>query len=321
MALSDKASERPTVLVTGAAGSLAQRVIARLHGRCRVIAADFRRRVDTDAGIASYKVDLQAGGFESIFRRHSVDAVLHLGRLFAHQSTRLHRYNANVLGTRRLLELCLKYEVPQVLIHSTYYVYGASPYNPALLTEDSPLKASEITQDLIDAVELENLAQIWLWKHPEIRLGILRPCNILGPGVRNSMSLLMARRIAPAVAGHSPMMQFLHVDDMADAIVLAFEGGAHGVFNVAPDQYLPYQRALKLAGCRRLLVPPVPGGAPALISRVLDWGAFFPAYLVNYFKYPVLIDGSLFAKRFDWQPAQSAKDVLAYYRLRKQRGG
>ena len=319
--MSDSALERPTVLVTGAAGSLARRVIARLHGSCRLIAADFRHRVDTDSGIASYKVDVQSGGFEGIFRRHSIDAVLHLGRIFPHQSTRLHRYNANVLGSRRLLELCLKYDVSQVLIHSTYYVYGASPYNPALLTKDSPLKASEITQDLIDAVELENLAQIWLWKHPEIRLGILRPCNILGPGVRNSMSLLMARRIAPAVAGHSPMMQFLHVDDMAEAVVRAYEGGAHGVFNVAPDRYLPYQRALQLAGCRRLLVPPVPPQAPGLLSRALNWGAFFPPYLVNYFKYPVLLDGSLFAQRFGWRPEQPAKDVLAYYRLRKQRGG
>lgn len=314
--MSDSASERPTVLVTGAAGSLAQRVIACLHGRCRVIATDFRRRVDTDAGIASYKIDLQAGGFEDVFRHHRVDTVLHIGRLFAHQSTRLHRYNANVLGTRRLLELCLKHEVSQVLIHSTCYVYGASPCNSTLLSEEAPLKAGELSQDLIDAVELDKLAQIWLRKHPEIRLGILRPCNILGPGVRNTMSLLMARPIAPAMAGYSPMMQFLHVDDMADAIVRAFEGGAHGVFNVAPDHYLPYQRALKLAGCRRLVVP---AGAPSFIGRALHRGGFLPSYLVDYIKYPVLIDGSLFAKRFDWQPAQKAEDILCYYRLRKAR--
>lgn len=307
---------KKTVLVTGAAGSLAKRVIARLHGKYQVIAVDFRQKVETDADIPSYKVDMHKRGFEDIFRAHKIDAVLHIGRIFAHESDRQRRYNANVLGSKKLLELCRKYTVKQVIIHSTYYVYGASPYNPALLDEDAPLKASEVTQDLVDSVELESLAQIYLWKSPELNITILRPCNVLGPGVKNSMSLLLSRAVTPVLLGFSPMMQFLHVDDMADAIVRAFEGGAHGVFNVAPDHYLPYQRALKLAGCRRLVVP---AGAPSFIGRALHRGGFLPSYLVDYIKYPVLIDGSLFAKRFDWQPAQKAEDILGYYRLRKAR--
>lgn len=313
--------ERPAVLVTGAAGSLAQRVIARLQNRCQIIATDFRRRVDTDAGIASYKIDMQEGGFESLFRRHRVDAVLHLGRVFPHQLTRLSRYSANVLGTRRLLELCRKYEVGQVLIHSTHHVYGASPHNPALLDEDAPLKAGEITNDLVDAIELENLAQLWLWKHPEIRIGVLRPCNILGPGVRNSMSMLMAQRLAPAIAGHSPKMQFLHVDDMAEAMARAYEQGVHGIYNVAPDRYIPFQRALRLAGCRPIPLPAVPARAPALLSRAFGWHQSFPPHLQNYFKYPVLLDGRRFAERFGWQPEHKAEAALAYYRQRKQRAG
>ena len=320
MRSSAQRDDRPSVLVTGAGGSLAQRVISRLQGRYRVIAADFRRRVETDAGIPSYMVDMQKRGFEDVFRNHRIDAVLHIGRIFAHESTRLRRYNANVLGTRRLLELCRKYEVGQVLIHSTYFVYGASPYNPALLLEDAPLKASEVTHDLVDAVELESLAQIWLWKHPEMNLTILRPCNILGPGVRNSMSLLLSRRIVPVLLGYSPMMQFLHVEDMADAIQAAFERNRPGVYNVAPDDYVPYQDAVRHAGSRPLPVPSVPPVVPRMLSRSLNWNAFFPPYLINYFKYPVVIDGSLFSREFGWQPQHNLHEVLAYYRTRKLRG-
>lgn len=309
-----------TVLVTGAAGSLAQRVISRLYGKHHVIAVDFRRRVETDADIPSYMVDMQKRGFEDIFRRHKIDAVLHLGRIFAHESTRLRRYNANVLGSRRLFELSRKYGVEQVLVHSTYYVYGASPYNPALLKEDAPLKASEVTQDLVDAVELESLAQIWLWKHPELNLTILRPCNILGPGVRNSMSLLLSRHVAPVLLGYSPMMQFLHVDDMADAIVAAFEKNTPGVYNVAPDDYIPYQEAVREAGCKRLPVLSVPPMLPRMVSYTLNWRAFFPPYLINYFKYPVIIDGSLFSETFDWRPSRNLRDILDYYRAAKLRG-
>lgn len=310
--------KRKTVLVTGAAGALAKRVIARLHERHNVVAVDFRRRVETDEGIPSYKVATHARGFEDIFRRHQLDAVLHIGRMFAHESDRLRRYNTNVLGAKHLLDLCCKYKVSQVVMHSTYLVYGASPYNPALLSEDAPLKASEVTQDLVDSVELESLAQIYLWKHRNLHMTILRPCNVLGPGVKNSMSLLLSRPLAPVLTGFSPMMQFVHVEDMAEAMVLAFEKNRPGIYNVAPDDWVPYQEAVVQAGCRKLSVPSVPPMLPKAISGLLNWNSFFPPYLINYFKYPVIIDGHAFRDTFGWSPKHSLSDIFSYYRKQKE---
>lgn len=309
--------DKKTVLITGAAGSLAKRVIARLHGKYNVIAVDFRRKVETDADIPSYKVDMHKRGFEDIFRAHKIDAVIHIGRIFAHESSRQNRYNANVLGTKKLFELCRKYFVRQVIIHSTYYVYGASAYNPALLDEDAPLKASEVTQDLVDSVELESLATIYLWKNPELNITILRPCNVLGPGVRNSMSLLLSRSITPVLMGFSPLMQFMHVDDMADAMVLAFEQNRPGIYNVAPEDWVAFQEAVTQCGCKRLPLFSVPPVLPKLISGILNWNAFFPPYLINYFKYPVIIEGKLFRETFHWKPKHNLNDIFSYYRKSK----
>ncbi len=308
---------RKTVLVTGAAGSLAKRVIARLHGNYNVIAVDFRRKVETDAGVLSYKVDMHKRGFEDIFRAHKIDAVLHIGRIFAHESDRMRRYNANVLGTKKLLELCRKYEVQQVIIHSTYFVYGASAYNPALLDEDAPLKASEVTQDLVDSVEVESLAQIYLWKYPQLNITILRPCNVVGPGVKNTMAVLLSRPLAPVLMGFSPLMQFLHVDDMADAMVVAFEKNQPGIYNIAPDDWVGYQEAVEQCGCKRLPVLSIPPMFPRMVSNLLNWNAFFPPYLINYFKYPVILDGSHFTETFGWQPRRNLNDIFSYYRKNK----
>ena len=311
-------AEKKTVLVTGAAGALARRVIAKLHERHNVIAVDFRRKVDTYAGVPSYKISVEKRGFEDLFTQHKIDAVIHIGRIFPHESDRNRRYNANVLGTKHLLELCRKYYVRQVIIHSTYFVYGASPYNPAPMGEDTPLKATGITQDLVDSVELENLAQIYLWKHPEMNITILRPCNVLGPGVRNSMSILLSRPLAPVLMGFSPLMQFLHVDDMADAQVAAFEQNKPGVYNVATEDWVPYQEAVLQCGCRPLPIPSIPPLLPKTISRLLNWNTFFPPYLINYFKYPVILDGRLFRETFGWAPKKTLNDIFTVYRKAKK---
>lgn len=313
----DRKVAKKTVLVTGAAGALAQRVIARLHPDYKVIAVDFRRRVETAAGVPSYKVETHKRDFEDVFRRHKIDAVIHIGRMFAHESDRHRRYNANVLGMKKLLELCLRYGASQLIVHSTYFVYGASPYNPALLEEDTPLQASEVTQELVDAVELEALANIYLWKHPELNITILRPCNVLGPQVRNTMSILLSRPLAPVLMGFSPLMQFVHVDDMADAIVLCFEKNRPGIYNVAPDDWVAYQDAVTQCGCRKLPIPSIPPVLPRLISAALNRNSFLPPYLLNYLKYPVILDGKLFRETFGWRPRRSLNDIFSYYRRQK----
>ncbi len=313
-----KDTKAKRIMVTGAGGALARQVINRLGKHRRIVAVDFRRRPSFGADVPCYRVDLHKRGFEDVFREHTIAGVVHLGRIEADESTPERRYNANVLGTQRLFDLCVKYGVGQVLVLSSFYVYGASPYNPALLTEDAPLKASGLTAELVDSVELENLANIYMWKERALNMTILRPCHIAGPKIRNSMSLLLSRAVAPALVGFSPMMQFIHVEDMAEAVVRAYEGNRPGLYNVAPDDYVAYGDALKACGCRALPLPSVPQALPRLISQALHWDAF-PAYLVPYLKYPVIVDGSLFERSFEFVPRRSLADIFDYYRRKKQR--
>lgn len=308
---------KKTILVTGAGGAMAKKVITLLQKDYDIVAVDFRRQIKLGKDIPSYLVDITKRGFEDVFRNHTIDGVIHLGRVGTHTSNRRSRYNTNVLGTQRLLDRCRKYNIQQVLIMSTFFVYGADAYNPALLNEDTPLKASELTLDLVDSVELENLANIYLYKYPELNITILRPCHIAGPGIRNSMSALLSSKRAPVLAGFSPMMQFLHVDDAATAVVAAYEGNKPGIYNVAPDDYVAYQDALIAAGCKRRYLPSVPPAVPLAISKLMSDRAF-PSYLLNYFKYPVVIDGSKFRKTFNFTPKRDFKDIFTYYRKQKE---
>ncbi|OZB07921.1 MAG: NAD-dependent epimerase [Marinobacter sp. 34-60-7] len=309
-------TKRPRILITGAAGALAQQVIDRLRPTCDIVAVDFREQVYLDDDVPSFCVDFNKRVFEDLFKRYRFDGVIHLGRVMSSQLTRMRRYNANVLGTQKLLDLSQKYGIRRVIVLSTYHVYGAVAYNPALIDESAPLKSAGLSADLVDSVELENLANIYLWRYPELNITVLRPCNIVGPGVRNSMSALLGSERAPVLAGFSPMMQFIHIDDMADALVLAWRKPVKGVFNVAPQDWVAYQQALKLCGCKRVPIPSVPPQLPRMISKLLNLKSF-PPYLLAFFKYPVVIDGRAFTREFGFTPKRSLKEIFRYYHSNK----
>jgi UDP-glucose 4-epimerase len=311
------ASLNSEVLVTGASGALAQKVIEHLKLTHRPVVVDFRQQVNLGPDIPSYFLDIRKRGFEDIFRNHNIQGVIHLGRMLSGEQNRMSRYNTNVIGTKKLFELCLKYDVSQVLVLSTYHVYGADPLNPALLDEDAPLKASELTMDLVDSVELENLSQINLWKNPELNITILRPCNIVGAGIQNSISRLLSQRLAPMLAGFSPMMQFIHIDDMAQAIKEAFLQNNSGIYNVAPEECMPLVGVLSSCGCIPVPLPSVPSLVPRALASTMKL-KYFPAHLINYFKYPVVIDGSLFTRTFDFVYSHSLHSVFEYYRQIKE---
>ena len=307
---------KPEILITGAAGALAQQVITRLRSQYRIVAVDFREQVYLGEDTSSYRIDIVKRDFEDIFRNHRIQGVIHLGRLMTSEDNRMRRYNANVLGTQRLLDLCNKYKVGKVVILSTFHVYGANAYNPVPLNESAPLKAGGLTMDLVDSVELENLANIYLWKYPNLNIHILRPCNIVGPGVRNTMSTLLSGKYSPVLTGFSPMMQFIHIDDMANAIELAFIKNHPGIYNVATDDWVAYQEALVACGCIRVPLPSIPPVVPKLLSQVLGLRSF-PPFLVNYFKYPVILDTRLFTRTFGFQPKKTLHDIFHYYAEQK----
>ncbi len=307
---------RGKIMVTGAAGALAQHVMAELKGIYDVVGVEFRGLQSSYPDTVHYVVDFNQRTFEDVFREHDFIGIVHLGRIRFTQLTRGRRYSANVTGTARLLRLAVKYGVEQVIALSTYHVYGADPHNPALIDEDYPMKAAGLLREIVDAVELENLFNIHLYKHPELNIAILRPCNIAGPGIGNTISSMLEQPFAPCLTGFSPLMQFIHVEDMPDAIVRAFERNKPGVYNVAPDDYVAYQDALQKAGCRRLFLPSIPPMVARRAVRLM--GRYAPPdYLINFFKYAVIIDGSKFARTFDFEARHSLDDLFAHYRAAK----
>jgi UDP-glucose 4-epimerase len=310
-----------SILVTGMAGGLAQRVAARLRGEGHeVVGVDYRPIPDFGpeigpqlAGMKTYRANYNKTIIEDIFRHHAPNEVLHLGRVGNLKESLGKRFDLNVVGSQKIMNLCVQHGVKTLVVLSTFHIYGAHPANHIPISEDEPLRAGTQFPQIADAIQLDNMAATWVYRHPEVRVVVLRPTNVIGPRIHNTMSGFLRQRSVPHLLGFNPMTQFLHEDDMASAIHAAraecAQGGdrsarCRGIFNVAGEGAVPWRTALGLVRARTFPLP------STLVSAYLKVSSVFPEYLVNFFKYPCIITDRAFRDAFGWAPRMSLSDTL-----------
>lgn len=298
------------VLITGAAGGLAEVVADTLKGRFELFGVDPRPLAQGKTFPGQFfQVDYRQRKMADLFRLHQFDAVIHLGRVpIAARVRKMQRFNVNVLGTRSLLDLALKYNVKSVVVLSTFHVYGAHQHNHLYISEEDPLLASQTFPEIVDAVELDNVSVAFSLRNPKVRTVILRPTNIIGDRIRNQISQFLRGKMCPVLLGYDPMWQFIHEQDMANSILLALEGKKSGIYNVTGEGVIAFSHAIRLSGGTPMPVPSFLSGA--VISGLKLAGMYFPRHLVDFFKYPVVISDKAFRKDFGYEPRISTADAL-----------
>ena len=297
------------VVITGIAGNLGKALARLLHGETHLVGLDRRPFSERPKDVEHHQVDLRKRKAEEAFRRAPADALIHLGIMHDPRMpiSEVHRFN--VVGTQKILELCVQHGVRKVVVLSSADVYGPLPDNSNFLTEEMPLMAADRYSDVRDLIELDMLAQSFMWKHPEIETVLLRPVHIVGPTVRNAPSnyLRLARPIT--VLGFDPMVQLIHEDDACRSLALALRPGLRGVYNVTGPGEVPLSAVL-----RELGRTPVP--VPHFLVRPLLRRAFdarltsFPPEEVDHLQYLCAVDGSRFARDAGWAPTHSMRETI-----------
>jgi UDP-glucose 4-epimerase len=289
-------------LVTGIAGGIARAVGAALVRRgWTVVGVDYRPLAQPlDYPAAVYQANYNKTKIEDVYRRHQPELTLHLGRVGNLKERMDKRFDLNVLGSRKVMDLAVKYGTKRLIVLSTFHIYGAHPSNHIPIGEDDPVRAGAAFPQIADAIQLDGQALMWIYKQPGVRTVLLRPCNVVGPLVHNAMSTFVREPIIPYMLGFNPMTQFIHADDLCSAVLRAAEGEAAGVFNVAGAGTIPWREALDVTGARQI---PVPASlAYAYLSLARRFGPGVPPYLVNFFKYPCIISDAAFRRAFTWEP-------------------
>ncbi|MCG8588436.1 MAG: NAD-dependent epimerase/dehydratase family protein [Proteobacteria bacterium] len=297
------------VLITGIAGGQGRLLTRRLLDNWAVCGVDDRRWEGHPRGVKVHRADLRKRKFEDILRTERPKAVVHMGFIRHFRDSERERHDVNVRGTRKLLDLCVRYGVERLVVVSSGYVYGAFPENPYRMDEEQALSASRAYPEIRDLVEVDTLATAFLWKFPQVRTSILRPVNVLGHYVDSMANRYLRQPRVPVVAGFDPMLQFLHEEDLSEAIALALEHGLQGVFNVVGPGEVPLHTAIEESGGRAVSVP-----EPVLrfaFERAFRWGlSSTPVGVLDYLKYPVTLDGDRFREATHFRPFYGLQEIF-----------
>lgn len=304
-----KEDTRQAVVVTGISGNLGRALAKQLHKRERIVGIDRRPFPGKPKDIEIHQLDLRKKKAEDLFRRGDVKAVIHMGIMHDPRMSEEEHHSFNVVGTTRILNYCAKYGVKKVVVLSSANVYGPSPDNSNFLTEDAPLMAASRFSGVRDLIEVDMLANSFFWRHPDIQTVILRPVHIVGPVIKNAPSTYLRLRRPWVMAGFDPMVQLIHVEDAARAMVEALRPQARGVYNVTGPGEVPLSAVLRELG--RTPIPVLHPIARPMLTALFKYRlANFPGPQLDHIQFVCAVDGSRWAKELGWRPRYSMKETI-----------
>jgi nucleoside-diphosphate-sugar epimerase len=309
-----------TVVVTGVAGSLGSRVAARLLGRPdvdRVVGLDLVPVGVSDPRLDARVIDLSSppgpGDADLVQAVGDASSVLHLAWNMADgkgtgASDARAAAAANQRALARVLEVSGRTGVRSVVHVSSATVYGAWADNNIPLTEDAPIRPNPEFSFAVSKAEAERTLAEWGDDHPSVAVSVLRPAVTVGTEDRPLYQALGITR-SPRLAEEGRPVQYLHVEDLADAVVTAWDQGLSGVYNVAPDTGIAEEHARALAGgVARLSVPDRLAATLASVGWRL-WRMGVPAEARAYATHPWVIAPDKL-KATGWSPHYSSEEAL-----------
>jgi UDP-glucose 4-epimerase len=305
------------VAVTGACTYLGGELLRRLEEDprfTRVLALDIRPPALAPGGKTEFiKIDLTQptidGEIATLLERNAVDTFVH-GAFLSHPTHASDwAHELEDVGTMHVLNACAGVEPRRFVMVSTTLVYGAHPKNPNFLIEDAELRGHRDSRFVNDKVRAERQVQRFAKEHPRVEVATLRFAPILGPTVDNLYTRFLARPVALVMMGHDPLMQFVHEQDAAFALLRAVESHATGAFNIVGKGVLPYTTVLALLGR-------VPLPMPQLVARQLTkilWTTQLvgsPPSFLDFLLYLCVADGTRARRELLFSPRLSIKRTI-----------
>ncbi len=304
------------VLVTGVAGDLGRRFALELAESPevdRVIGVDLSPPRGDHSAIHFIRIDIRNPVIAKVIARERVDTVVHT-TVVSSDAGRVGRAalkELNVIGSMQLLAACQQSpHLRRLVMKSSGVFYGSSPRDPAMFTEDMTAKTRIGSGYAKDIVEVESYLRGFARRRPDVEVTTLRFANAVGPNINSALTNYFRLPVIPTVLGFNPRLQFIHEDDLINALHLATLGEAVGTFNICGDGVLRLAQAIHRVGRPMVPLPPI---AFSPFTRMIKGTkvADLSHEMVSFLSYGRGMDTTRMREEFGFQPTHTTESAFA----------
>jgi UDP-glucose 4-epimerase len=308
-------NSKKVVLVTGISSYWGVRAAAKLHLEpdLHVIGLDQKPPCIDIEGLDYVEVGIENPLLSDFLIAEGVDVICHLG--FLESVERNAGMSAeNVNEASAILQAGRQAGVRQIVLMSSTAVYGAHADNPALLTEDMPLRGSHRYGYTHDWLEAEAIVETFRDEESETSVAVLRFANIVGSSADTPFTRFLNQPNPVILLGFDPVMQFIHEQDVVEALAYAVMKDADGPFNIAADGTMPLTRMMRLI--RRRPMPIIHPFAYRSMIHARKWKcghSHKPPIEWDYLRFPWVTDTSKMHSELGFSPTISSEEALLEY--------
>jgi UDP-glucose 4-epimerase len=310
---------KPALFITGACGYLGGLLVetmASMRGRFGpIIASDIREASGKkDRSITRLVLDVRSEEMGDILRQNAITTVVHLAGIVTpgKNQDREFAYQVDVLGTRNVLESCLKAGVRHLIVTSSGAAYGYHADNPDWLEEGDPLRGNPEFAYADHKRQVEEMLQQAREEHPELRQLILRPGTILGASTSNQITDLFQKKVILGVRGSRSPFVFIWDKDVAAVIITGILEEKTGIYNLAGDGAMGLE---EIAGILQKPLLRLPAWMLRLGLFVLKRSGLtqYGPEQVDFLRYRPVLSNRRLKEEFGYTPQKTSRQVFAYY--------
>lgn len=291
-------------------GRLAE-ALAAAPGVQYVAGVDVSEPAEEIPGVEFIRADIRSPLIQRVLTSTKVDTVVHCDLTSRPVSIggRSAQKEWNVIGTMHLLGACQRVDtIRKVVVRSSTAVYGTSPKEPSIITEDRAGKGhvEGYAKDVSDA---ETYARDFGRRRPDVVLTILRMANVIGPTSHTNISQFFSLPLLPTGIGFDPRLQLLHESDAVEVLTIAALEDKPGVFNVAADGVMYLSQATRIA--RRLPLPIVTPFATLVGDALRTIGVVdFPTDQISLIVHGRVVDNTRLKTIFGYTPRYTTVEAF-----------
>jgi UDP-glucose 4-epimerase len=302
-------------LITGGSGYIGSRLVELLAEREdteRIVIADLRAPVAPRPKTAFVKMDVRDRAMRSLLEAEGPDALVHLAFVLNPIRDEHAMYDIDVNGTQNVLDAAAAAGVGHLLVASSTTAYGAWPDNPVPLLEQHPVRGMPNYEYARDKTEIDRMCQLWAAQYPERVMTIVRPCIVFGPTVDNYIVRFWeSAPFIPLIDGIDGELQYVHEDDVVEALSRLLLGRRGGIFNLTGDGTVKLSEGAQMLGLktRRLRFSTYRRIAAALWRLRMPRVEAPPGQL-DFLRYPWLASNEKIKEELDWTPRHTSRETF-----------